>query len=130
MSTIGDYLQKADWKKEKHVPTIEINGDVSPGSPVKIQLAVGTEIPHPNTVEHHIRWIKLFFQPEGEKFTVHLATFNLEAHGESAKGSGEGAVTCEPLVETVVKFSRPGSLLALSYCNIHGLWENSQEVKL
>jgi len=27
------------------------------------------EIAHPNTTDHHIRWISLYFHPEGNKFT-------------------------------------------------------------
>jgi superoxide reductase len=29
-----------------------------------------------------------------------------------------------------VKINEPGKLYALAYCNIHGLWENSKEIRL
>ena len=35
-----------------------------------VTVSVGKEIPHPNTTEHHIRWIKLFFKGEGENFPL------------------------------------------------------------
>ena len=86
MSSLGNFLQTADWKKEKHVPVIEVIGKPQKGETFALQLSIGKEIAHPHTTEHHIRFIKLFFQPEGEKFTVHLGTYYFEAHGESVEG--------------------------------------------
>ena len=51
----GDILKSAeDEGKEKHVPVIEVEGTDT------VRIIVGKEIPHPNTVEHHIEWIELF----------------------------------------------------------------------
>jgi superoxide reductase len=48
--------------KEKHVPVIEvIRGHGSTGADF-VRVVVGKEVPHPNTVEHHI---------DGWNFTVH-----------------------------------------------------------
>jgi len=129
MGSFGDYLQKSDWKNEKHVPVIEIKGKPQKGEPFDVDLSVGYEIPHPHTTDHHIRWIKLFFQPEGEKFTVHLGSYYFEAHAESVKGADQGPAKCEPFVTTSVTLEQPGKLMAISYCNIHGLWESEEEVK-
>ncbi len=130
MSTLGDYLQTADWKAEKHVPVIELKGPVQKGEPVEVRVSVGAEIPHPHTTEHHIRYIKLFYKPEGEKFIVHLGSYFFEAHGESVAGANQGSAKCEPIVATTITLEKPGQLLAVSYCNIHGLWESSREVTL
>jgi superoxide reductase len=78
--------------------------------------------------EHHIRWIQLFFQPEGDKFTCQLGHWEFNAHGESALGANQGPAYSEPGVSTSVSLKKSGTLLALSYCNIHGLWESSQKV--
>ncbi len=128
MGKFGNHIQSADWKKEKHVPVIEIKGQPQKGKTFEVRLMVGQEIPHPNTTEHHIRWIKLFFQPEGEKFTFHLGSFNFEAHGEGAKGPDQGPAKSEPSIVTPITLEKQGKLMALSYCNIHGLWEGEQEV--
>lgn len=128
MSSLGKYLQTDDWKKEKHVPVIEVIGQPQKGETFALQLSIGKEVPHPHTTEHHIRYIKLFFQPEEEKFTVHLGSYYFEAHGESVEGPNEGSAKCEPKVATDITLEKPGTLLALSYCNIHGLWENVQEI--
>lgn len=130
MSYLGDYLQTADWKTEKHVPVIELKGLVKKGEAVAVHVSVGAEIAHPHTTEHHIRYIKLFFKPVGEKFLVHLGSYLFEAHGESAEGANQGSARCEPAVTTTVTLNKPGQLTAVSYCNIHGLWENSLEVTL
>ncbi len=130
VTPLGDYLQTADWKEEKHVPVIELVDDAKKGETFRVHLCVGSEIPHPHTTEHHIRWIKLFFQPQGEKFTVHLGSFVFEAHAESVQGANEGPAKCEPCVHTSITLEQPGKLMALSYCNIHGLWENEMDLEL
>ena len=130
MSILGGSVQSADWKTEKHVPVIKLAGPAKKGEPLEIELSVGKEIAHPHTTEHHIRYIKLFYKPEGEKFIVQLGTYLFEAHGESTEGANAGSAKCEPLVKAVVTLEKPGELVALSYCNIHGLWENSEKVNL
>ncbi len=130
MINIGDHIQSADWKSEKHVPVIEIEGPVEQNQPVTIHLKVGAEIAHPNTTEHHIRWIQLYFKPEGEKFIIHLGNYNFDAHGESIQGANEGSAFCEPSVSTKITLLKPGTIIATSYCNIHGLWQNSAEIKM
>ncbi|MDW7738457.1 MAG: class II SORL domain-containing protein [Bacillota bacterium] len=130
MSVIGDHVQSADWKAEKHVPVIELKGKAKKGEAFDVTLSVGAEIPHPHTTEHHIRYIKLFFKPDGEKFIIQLGTYLFEAHAESVEGANAGSAKCEPKVTTSITLEKSGELLALSYCNIHGLWDNSQKVEL
>ncbi len=130
MKSLGNHLQSADWKLEKHVPVIEVKGTVKKGEAFDVHLSVGAEIAHPHTTEHYISYIKLFFQPEGEKFTVHLGSYQFEAHRESVEGANQGSAACEPSVTTRITLEKAGTLLALSYCNIHGLWENSREINL
>jgi len=131
MSAIDKHVQSADWKAEKHVPVIEVKGPAKKGEAFEVTVSVGfADIPHPHTTEHHIRYIQLFFRPEGEKFIVHLATFDFAAHGESVEGANAGSAKCEPKAAATVTLEKPGELVALSYCNIHGLWDNSQKLDL
>ena len=60
---IGNLIQEADWKKEKHVPVIECPDEVSKDEMFDVKAGLGKEIAHPNTTEHHIRWIELYFHP-------------------------------------------------------------------
>ena len=126
---LGDNVQSADWKKEKHVPVIECPDQVEAGTPFQVSVSVGKEIPHPNTTEHHIRWIDVFFRPDGENFTYHVAHLDFTAHGESVKGPNEGPVHTHPAASFSMQVSGAGTLMALSLCNIHGLWESSREIK-
>ena len=115
---LTETVQSGDLKSEKHVPVIhaEQNGDV-----LNIKVLVGEEIEHPNTLEHHIEWIKVFFQAEGGKFPVEVGSYRFCAHGEEE-------IFSKPEVSAVVKTQAKGTVYALSYCNLHGLWENSQEI--
>ncbi|MHA1129399.1 MAG: class II SORL domain-containing protein [Candidatus Helarchaeota archaeon] len=127
MVDLNELYQSADWKKEKHVPAIDLEvGDKT----VKIKLAVGKEIPHPNTTGHHIRWIDCYFKPEGEKFTVHVGRCEFAAHGASAQGADTSTLLTKPAVSFTLSTEKSGTVIALSYCNIHGLWQNTAEVKL
>jgi superoxide reductase len=124
------YIQKDDWKKEKHMPVIEVPAQVKAGEPFTVKVSIGKEIPHPNTTEHHIDWIDLFFHPEGEKFPHQVGHFAFTAHGEAVAGPNQGPVYTEPVVTLTMKVNKAGMLQALSLCNIHGLWESEQAVTL
>ena len=126
----GDAIQSADWKKEKHIPVIELPDVINTGKPFSVTVSVGKEIPHPNTTGHHIKWIDVYFKPESDKFIHQVAHFDFAAHAESTKGDNEGSVLAEPIVTFWMTVKEPGTLIALELCNIHGVWENSAEITL
>jgi superoxide reductase len=130
MSQFKDVMQSADWKSEKHVPVIEAPSQIKAGEFFNVEVTVGKEIAHPNTTEHHIRWITLYFHPTGAKFPYQVGRYEFDAHGESAEGANQGPVYTNSCVVSSMKTNKPGTLLAASYCNIHGLWESSREVKV
>ncbi|ACZ18248.1 class II SORL domain-containing protein [Thermanaerovibrio acidaminovorans] len=125
---MADLIQSGDWKGEKHVPVIEVKGPVKAGEPFEVQVSVGKEIPHPNTTEHHIRWIQLIFKPEGGKFPYEVGRVTFDVHGESTDGANQGPAHTEPFGVFRLKVAKGGTLTALSYCNIHGLWESSVDL--
>ncbi|MCD6461552.1 MAG: class II SORL domain-containing protein [Thermoplasmata archaeon] len=120
-----ELLQSADWKSEKHVPVIDAPENVQAGESVRVSVAVGKEIPHPNTTEHHIGWIEVYFHPDGEKFPYLIGRHEFSAHGASAQGPNTSTVYTQPEVTCVLKTEKSGTLLAVSYCNVHGLWTSS-----
>ena len=130
MATLKDLLQAADWKAEKHVPVIEAEEKIKKGDTLKITLTVGKEIPHPNTTEHHIAWIAVYFLPKGEKFPYLVGRFEFSAHGASVQGPNTSAVYTDSRTMVNLKTEKSGTILATSYCNIHGLWENSKELSV
>lgn len=125
---ISDVIQTADWKTEKHVPVIEAPEKVALGEKISVECSVGKEIAHPNTTEHHIRWIKLYFKPDNSKFAYEISSSEFNAHGESVEGANKGPAYTEPVAKAIVKLSSSGTLIATSYCNIHGLWESSKTI--
>ena len=125
---IGGRIQTADWKKEKHVPVIECPDQVKTDEVFEVQVGLGKEIAHPNTTEHHIRWIRLYFHPEGDKFTYDVGSFEFNAHGESVAGPNQGPAYTHHQVSASLKINKAGTLHAVAFCNIHGLWESSKEI--
>ncbi|NLF39778.1 superoxide reductase [bacterium] len=130
MTQIAELFKTADWKAEKHVPVIEIAGAAKKGQPVAVTVSVGKEIPHPNTTAHFIAWIDVYFMPAEGKFPCQIGRAEFAAHGASTEGPDTSTVYTAPSATFVFKTDRPGTILAMSYCNIHGLWQNSAALAL
>ncbi len=100
--------------KEKHVPVIEINKGAEENKDI-VRVIVGKEVPHPNTVEHHIAWVELYgVKEDGQVINLGRAAF---APGYTS-----------PNASFQVSLKEFKALCALGYCNIHGLWENCIEI--
>ncbi|HOK87280.1 MAG TPA: class II SORL domain-containing protein [Fervidobacterium sp.] len=113
---LGDYIKTADFKAEKHVPVIEAPEIVEKGEWFEVEVSVGKEIPHPNLIEHHIVWIELYAMPEGAPYILRIGRYEFSPTLE------------EPVIKAKIKLEKNSKLIALSYCNIHGLWEGSKNV--
>lgn len=130
MTEVNELLQTADFKTEKHVPVIEVQGTPKKGQQIEVTLSIGKEVPHPNSTEHHIRWVSLFFLPRDEKFPIHIGDISFAAHGSSTKGSDTSTVYTNYKGVFTFTTEKPGELLASSYCNIHGLWQSSKKLDI
>jgi superoxide reductase len=127
---IGELVQESDWKTEKHVPVIECPDTVKKDEFFEVTANVGKEVAHPNTTAHHISWITLYFHPDGEKFPYQIARIEFNAHGASVQGPDTSTVYTHHKVTAGLKTSKSGVILAVSLCNIHGLWQYSKSVKV
>ena len=130
MAVISGFIQKADWKQEKHVPVIEISSKIGKGQPIDVAVMIGKQVPHPNTTEHHISFIEVYFHPKDEKFPYQIGRFEFTSHGASAQGPSTSTVYAQPEIICSFKTEKSGIIYASSYCNIHGLWESSQELSV
>ena len=101
-------------KRESHTPKIEAPAMVKPDEPFSVKVTVG---PHPNTIEHSIRWIMVMFEEEGRAFKpVFLGKVSLNP------------VTTAPEVVLNVKLQKGGVIHAIEYCTMHGLWSGRKEI--
>jgi superoxide reductase len=103
-------------KRESHTPKIEAPAMAKAEETIMLKITVGT---HPNTVEHSIRWLAVFYYEEGRAFnplTLAKVSFN--------------APTTDPEITLKVKLSKSGVIHALEYCNLHGLWSGKKEIKI
>lgn len=108
---LGELIKGADQEgKEKHIPVIELV-DCPECREKVVKVTVGKEVPHPNTIEHHIEWIVLFGVKGGG--AVRIASFDL------------GPTYGVPTVVTHANLEGFSELIAVEYCNIHGLWESA-----
>lgn len=114
INTFDRAAGEAVGKRESHTPKIDAPEKVKADEVVTIKINVG---PHPNTVEHSIRWLEVFFYEDGRAFNpVMLAKVSFNAP------------TTEPEITLKVKFMKNGVIHALEYCNLHGLWSAKKEI--
>lgn len=130
MARITDVFQHADWQTEKHVPVIDAPDIVNADYSVDVTVSVGKEIAHPNTTEHHISWIDVYFWEDGAKNPYQIGKFDFAAHGASINGPNTSSVFAIPKVTFTFQTEKSGTLMVTSYCNIHGLWENSKALRV
>jgi superoxide reductase len=130
MSGVAELYQTDDWKKEKHVPVIEMPEKAKKGEFVPITVSLGKEIAHPNETAHHISWIEVYFHPEGSKFPYQIGRTEFNAHGESAQGPDTSGVYTHHEMSLKFRSDVAGTVIATSLCNIHGLWQSSKTLKL
>ncbi len=103
-------------KVESHTPKIEAPDTVKADEPFRVRVKVG---PHPNKLEHSIRRIELYYYEEDRPFNpVLLGCFEFTP------------AIMEPEIEVVLRLKRKGVLYAISYCNLHGLWEARKEINV
>jgi len=103
-------------KRESHTPKIEAPAQVKPDEQFSLKVTVG---PHPNTVEHSIRWIMVMFEEEGRAFNpIYLGKASMNP------------VTTQPEIILNVKLQKGGVIHAIEYCNLHGLWAGRREIKV
>jgi len=107
---------EAIGKIETHTPRIKAPDMVKVGEGFEVDITVG---PHPNKVEHSIRWIEIYFDEDGRAFNpIHIATISL------------ASPHIEPNVRLRLILKKSGTLYAIGYCNLHGLWEARKKIRV
>ncbi len=129
MSDFSTTIQNADWKVEKHAPVIDAPDSVKADEVFTVTAGLGKAIAHPNTVQHYIAWISLYFLPDGTKFPIQLAHAEFKAHSDSTTDQPGPALT-NPTMSASLKLAKSGTLQAVAYCNIHGVWQSSKTIQV
>ena len=112
--TYDNAAGEALGKRESHTPKIEAPASVKPDQVFDLKVSVG---PHPNTVEHSIRWMAIYLYEEGRAFNpVILSNVSFVP------------VTTQPEVILKLKLAKGGVIHAVEYCNLHGLWSGKKEI--
>ena len=112
----GEILKSIESEgKEKHLPVIEIGKGHGKSDEDLVHVSVGKEVPHPNTIEHHIAWIELF----GVKKDQQVVDLGRAKFAPSFTN---------PNIRFQVPVTEFKAFCALSYCNVHGVWQNCVEL--
>lgn len=127
---LGEIVKDGDFKAEKHVPTIEAPEKIKKGEEALVKVMVGQEIKHPNTPLHHISWIQLYFKPDDGAPAADVANFRYNSHGDTLDLEKSGVAVTEPRSCVAFKPTKSGTLIAESFCNVHGPWESSKHIEV
>jgi len=130
MAELMETVQTDVREKKSHVPVIDCPDKVESGKVFNIRVTLGKDISHPNTPEHHISWLTIYFIPSGEKFNDEARHFEFNAYTDLPEGFNKRAVYTNYEVKVSFKVSKPGTIYALSYCTIHGLWTATKEISI
>jgi desulfoferrodoxin-like iron-binding protein len=95
--------------EQKHVPQFALPTEIRAGKPVSVTVNVG-QVPHPMTAKHYIQWVELYVD-----------------------GTSVGKVDLKPGDKPMATFEitptkSTHTLKADINCNIHGLWENTEDI--
>ncbi|MHA1793137.1 MAG: desulfoferrodoxin family protein, partial [Promethearchaeota archaeon] len=90
----------AEWKEEKHVPHVEIDGNK-----VTVDVGITKGTPHPMKPDHYIMWIEIICK-------------NGYSERKFLKPGDE------PKATFVISEEVAEGLTAREYCNMHGLWSS------
>ena len=116
-------LRTKERKVQSHTPVIECPERVEADKIFQIKISLGNGTGHPDTEEHHVRRISLYYSDRDGKVVRQIAgiDFNTRNSSEDAPCSNY-----ETLVTAQVASS--GILHAIAYCNVHGLAEAIKEI--
>ncbi|MGB5931941.1 MAG: class II SORL domain-containing protein [Anaerolineae bacterium] len=96
----------------KHLTVIDIPKRIEAGKPFCARVKVGgiDGVEHPDLLGHYIHWLELW------------ADERLLARADFYPAVSQPEVTFTVILEG------PATLRALEFCNLHGIWDSSQEV--
>ncbi len=121
MTTLRDLLYSSKYvpdelseKVKTHVPIVEMPEQVKVNEVFKVRIRIN----HPLRHDHSIRRVMIYFIEDGKNLPVQIASINLEAP------------YAEPEIELSMKFEKGGSIIIVSYCNLHGLWEEVKRIQV
>lgn len=130
MSDTKNRLQPAEFKEERHIPLINIPKRIKKNEDFTVKVTVGKDALHPHTKDHYIRWIEVFFQTRDAIAPNEIRKFEFPpCEGGAATPEGSNASTPREITINF-KTAKAGTIFATSYCNIHGLWQNSRHIEI
>ena len=116
------YLKTTKCKIQNHTPVIECPDKVEADKIFQIKLSLGNGIGHPDTNEHHICRVSLYYSDNEGKTVRQIAGIKYDSHSPNRDALSRYETTVD------AKIPESGVLHAIAYCNIHGLAEAIKQI--
>jgi superoxide reductase len=115
-------LRTKERKVRSHTPVIECPEKVEAGKIFQIKISLGDGTGYPDTTEHHIRRVSLYYSDNDGKTVRQIAGVEFDSHSPNRDALSR--------YETIVdaKITESGILHAMAYCNVHGLAEAIRQI--
>ena len=115
-------LKTMERNTDSHTPVIECPDKVEAGKIFRIKLSLGNGTGHPDTTEHHICRVSLYYSDSDGKTVRQLAGVEYDSHSPERDALSRYETTID------AKISESGVLHAMAYCNVHGLAEAIRQI--
>lgn len=130
MADIKNRLEGLEFKEDRHIPFIYIPERIKKNEDFTVKVTVGKDALHPHTKDHYIRWIEVFFQTRDEIAPNEIRKFEFTPYEEEPATPEDNNTSMPREVTISFKTAKAGTIFATSYCNIHGLWQNSKYIEV
>jgi superoxide reductase len=130
MADIKNRLEGAEIKEERHIPFIDIPQRIKKNEDFTVKVTVGKDTLHPHTKDHYIRWIEVFFQTRDEIAPNEIRKFEFTPQEGEPTPPEENNTSKSREITLSLKTEKAGTIFATTYCNIHGLWQNSKHIEI
>lgn len=123
-SMISQYKHTENAKpvEQCHTPVIECPDKVEADKIFQIKISLGNGTGHPDTTEHHVRRLSLYYSDSEGRTVRQITGVEFESHSPDRDALSR--------YETIVdaKIAQSGLLHAMAYCNLHGLAEAIKQI--
>jgi superoxide reductase len=122
MTKSPSHLKPAERKTQSHTPVIGCPDKVEADKIFQIKISLGDSLGHPDTNEHHVCRVSLYYSDSEGKTVRQIAGVEFQSHSP-----GKDALS---RYETIIdaKIAESGVLHAMAYCNLHGLAEAIRQI--
>ena len=121
---VSEHIEVDERRTRELAPVIECADMVKAGEWYVVKVTVPDALTNPGIPGDRLRWISLYFQPDGEKVPSHVSLFDFT----SEAGAAPVPVRKPRDATTSLRGTEPGTLFAVVHCQVRGILQTSKHI--